>query len=319
MLLTTSDAGAKWQKLRVPPVSLSATNGPAASVTFADRDNGWLEGSSLWATHDGGHQWQRIRLPGDPENAQFEKLQAPQLSDVIASGGWAYVALSTVSRVTLLRTPVDANDWQPVPGKLPHGKWVANEEGLTANGSSAWLGLAWQTRDSDEYGIWQAVGGSSLIYRSNPCSHANYGIVGMAASTPNDLVVSCGPPKLLTSSDGGSQLARVPAPDASNPNGGDINASMAAPLGRPRTILMAWPSNFGFAGPPTNNPSWIDRTTNDGRTWTRAYYHDQNAGWADLQFLGPRIGWVIHGYPGAATDQLMHTTNAGAIFTATRF
>jgi photosystem II stability/assembly factor-like uncharacterized protein len=317
ILLTTSDAGAKWQKLSVPPVSLDSDGAPStvSSVTFADRDNGWLEGLSLWATHDGGHHWAQIRLPGFPENAHFEALEDPQLSDVVASGGWAYMALSTISRVTLLRTPVDANDWQPVPGKLPHGKFVASEEGLTKDGGDVWLGLG--LTGSPSYGLWEAQPGSDLIYRGNPCRKAgpqHEGINGIAASTPNDVVISCGPGKLDTSTDGGAQLTPIPAP-----KGGDAFSPMAAPPGRSNTIVMTFPSNYGFGIPASTGRSWIDQTTNDGRTWKRVYYHDDLAGWADIQFLSPRTGWIIQGYPGAVTDQLMRTTNAGATFTATRF
>jgi len=314
MLLSTSDAGAKWQKLSVPAVSLASdgASGTVGSVTFADRDNGWLQGSGLWATHDGGHQWERIRVPGASVNAQLED---PQLSDVVASGGWAYVALSTISRVTLLRTPVDANDWQPVPGKLPHGKFDASEEALTADGGDVWLGLG--LMGSQSYGLWEAQPGSDLIYRGNPCRKAgprHEGIDGIAASTPTDVVISCGPGKLDTSTDGGAQLTPV-----RGPKGGDYISPMAAPLGQANTIVMTWPSNYSFAVPASTGPSWIDRTTNDGSTWTRTYYHDDLAGWADLEFVSPRTGWSIQGYPGATTDQLMHTTNAGATFTTTPF
>jgi photosystem II stability/assembly factor-like uncharacterized protein len=308
-LLATSDAGAKWQTLPVPRVSLAEVNETPAtvtSVTFADRDDGWLAGASLWATHDGGQHWTRIAIPGPPESAL--------LSDVVASGGWAYVALSTINRVTLLRTPVGADDWQAVPGNLPHGKYGADVEALTAVGGNVWLGLG--VTGSPEYQLWEARPGSALIYRGNPCAKAgpqHIGINSMTATSPNDLVISCGPGKLDTSTDGGAHLTPVPAP-----KGGDYLAPMASPPGRPDTIVMTWPSNYGGVAPPSNRPSWIDQSANDGRTWTRVYYHDGLAGWGDPQFVSPEDGWIIHGYPGT-TDQLMRTTNAGATFTAIRF
>ena len=308
-LLTTSDAGAEWETLSVPPISLvadSETPNTVSSVTFADRANGWLAGASLWATHDGGHHWKAIRLPGVPENTQ--------LSSVVASGGWAYVALDGINRVTLLRTPVGADDWQPVPGKLPEGRFVASVEGLTADGGDVWLGLG--VTGSPEYQLWEAQPGSALVYRGNPCAKAgpqHIGINSMTATSSDDVVISCGPGKLDTSTDGGAHLTAVPAP-----KGGDYFSAMAAPPGRPDTIIMTFPSNYGFAVPPSARASWIDQTNNEGRSWTRVFYHDDNAGWGDPQFVGPRTGWIIHGYPGA-TDQLMRTTNAGATFTAIRF
>jgi photosystem II stability/assembly factor-like uncharacterized protein len=301
-VLTTSDAGAKWQTL---PTSIATlTPDAVASITFADPADGWLDGTRLWATHDGGQRWKPIRLPGVPENAQ--------LSGVVTSGGWAYVALSAINRVTLLRTPVGADDWQPVPGKLPEGKYAASVEALTADGGDVWLGLGLNSG----YGLWEVQPRSALIYRGHPCAKAgpqHIGINSMTATSANDVVISCGPGKLDTSTDGGAHLTAVPAP-----KGGDYFSAMAAPPGRPDTIVMTFPSNYGFAVPPSASPSWIDRTTNDGRTWTRVFYHDDLAGWGDPQFVSPRTGWIIHGYPGT-TDQLMRTTNAGATFTAIRF
>jgi photosystem II stability/assembly factor-like uncharacterized protein len=60
-------------------------------------------------------------------------------------------------------------------------------------------------------------------------------------------------------------------------------------------------------------------TRSDGASWSRTIYHDSGAGFADLQFVSPTDGWVIHGYPGGAADELLHTTNAGATFTNVRF
>jgi photosystem II stability/assembly factor-like uncharacterized protein len=62
------------------------------------------------------------------------------------------------------------------------------------------------------------------------------------------------------------------------------------------------------------SPSTILRTTDGGRSVTPTRYHDKGAGFTDLQFVSPTAGWVVHGYPGGAVDQLMYTTDTGATF-----
>lgn len=324
IIATTADAGARWQMLEVPPVTLNPTNetpGSVTSITFADSSNGWLSGAGLWATHDGGHHWAQIHFPGVPLRTW--------LGNVVTDGKWSYVTLSTSSGktvstirlgVTLLRSPIGTNDWKPVPGQLPTpGKQLADQvsdEGLVALDGSAWLGLGWR----GGYGVWEVRENRPVTYRSDPCrlAGANHGGIGsIAASSSSYIVVSCFPGALISSSDGGRRFVRVPAPHGDGVIGG-VNL-MASPLGRPDTIVMAYPSNFGFAVPFSKHSSWIDRTVDDGRTWKRTYYKDNTAGWADLQFESAADGWVVHGYPGASVDQLMRTTNAGATFTPATF
>jgi photosystem II stability/assembly factor-like uncharacterized protein len=294
------------------------TPGSVTSITFADARNGWLSGAGLWATHDGGHHWTQIRLPGVP-------LQTT-LGNVVTDGKWSYTTLNTASGtalnnlrlgVTLMRSPIGANDWKPVPGKLPSpGKTPIegiSPEGLAALDGSTWLGLGW----SGGYGVWEVQRGRPMTYRSDPCTLAgpnHGGILSMAASTSSDIIVSCFPGKLINSTDGGSRFVAVPGP-----KGGDGGFPMASPLGSPHTIVITDPSNYGFTFPTINRPSWIDRTVDDGRTWKRTYYQDKNAGWADLQFESASDGWVVHGYPGGSVDQLMRTTNAGTTFTPVNF
>ncbi|MGA2471655.1 MAG: hypothetical protein ABSG64_13315 [Solirubrobacteraceae bacterium] len=312
LIASTADAGAVWQRLAAPPVRLapmSGIPGTVASITFAGQRDGWLSGGGLWETHDGGHHWRRVRLPGVP-------LQA-KLSNVVTGGGWAYTTLSTAHRVMLLRSSIGSNYWQVVRGRLPYdASQPPIEGGLAAAGSSVWLGVGVGGGDGTPptYGLWQAQGSSPLTYRGNPCSLAgprSEGILGITASSPTDIVVSCGT-KLITSSDGGLRLEPIP-------DGGGANSTLASPLGRPDTILMAGPANHGIPAPEIPYPSWIARTTDDGRTWAPTYYHDAYSGWSDLQFVGPTIGWDIQGYPGAKVDELMRTDDAGATFTPVRF
>src|SRR5581483_4839251 len=68
-LEATSDGGATWTRLAVPPrAELSSFVDPAdayavTGVAFADRSNGWLFGPGLWATHDGGRHWSHPAVP----------------------------------------------------------------------------------------------------------------------------------------------------------------------------------------------------------------------------------------------------------------
>ena len=103
----TSDGGATWRRLAAPgpllePIHLFGQNVNVSAIAFADARNGWLYDAGLWATHDGGGHWSRIALKA-------------RVTSVVAAGGWAYAAVSSLSPAPpVLRTPVGRDDWQPV-------------------------------------------------------------------------------------------------------------------------------------------------------------------------------------------------------------
>ena len=304
LVVTTSDGGSVWRQVSAPPTIIAPALiaggvGPQVDgITFADPHDGWLFGPGLWATHDGGAHWRRVAVN-------------EQVTDVVASGGWAYAMVYGIrTTVVLMRSPVGRDDWQPVnalAGTLGYPL-------LAASGAAAWIGVQPVTAKPSSAGpvVWRSVNDGSHWTRITPCGTGSLG--GIAATSPTAVVMACSPPsEIVTSTDGGVHVHAGPWPV--RPQIGP--ASLAAPLGQVKTVVLAGP--IGRTPLPLTHYSWIARTTNDGRSWTRIQYNDHGAGWTGLRFVSSTVGVAMHGYPGGPVDQLERTTNAGATFTPVRF
>jgi photosystem II stability/assembly factor-like uncharacterized protein len=293
----TVDGGASWRQLPAPGPMLEWFHGiPSSSVsaiTFANLRDGWIYDGALWSTHDGGAHWSQIGL----------KLQ---ITAVVAAGAWAYAAttgentLVTGSIPAVLRSPIGRDDWQPVRS-LPSMAADAYPSLLAASGSTVFVAVrtttptAWRTAGAR----WQRL--------PNPCSF----VVALDASAPQDLIAFC-LPTLAISTDGGTHTTTARAPPKS------FTTVLGVPNGQTQVILLAAPPPS--VGPNTNNtPYAISRTTDAGQDWTQTRYGDSAADYSDLQFPSANVGWVIHGFPGSPSDQLLRTTDAGATFNAVRF
>jgi photosystem II stability/assembly factor-like uncharacterized protein len=79
-ILRTDDEGASWQPLG------SAMKSGCQSLSFVDRDHGWISGSlgdaKLWETSDGGATWTEVPLPQSD-------LQNPHGIRLTRMVGWA--------------------------------------------------------------------------------------------------------------------------------------------------------------------------------------------------------------------------------------
>jgi hypothetical protein len=208
----------------------------------------------------------------------------------------------------LLRTPAIRDDWQPVralAGKISYPPAL-----LTAKGGAVWIGVqiahpkppitpeVWRSLDNGER--WTELG--------NVCGEG--GPVAIAPTSASALVTNCGQ-EVATSTNGGTDAQREGWPSGLH----GIGVSLAAPLDQLNTIVLASPPQRRI----TAAGSWIARSTDRGRTWTRTNYPDHGAGFSDVQFVSATVGWAIHGNPGVPTDQLLRTTNAGATFNPVRF
>lgn len=69
-------------------------------VVFADADNGWIYGGTLWSTHNGGDSW--TRLDAEDERVSWLAATDEQVYAVGTKGQKSY----------LWRTPVDSDDWE---------------------------------------------------------------------------------------------------------------------------------------------------------------------------------------------------------------
>lgn len=106
-LVRTTDGGRSFVGLPTPRATLAGTSPSSVSaIRFADRQNGWVFGRSLWSTHDGGASWQRVGL-------------AHEVIALEAANGavWAVVADcsgSACSHYALDKSPVDSDSWTRV-------------------------------------------------------------------------------------------------------------------------------------------------------------------------------------------------------------
>jgi hypothetical protein len=211
-----------------------------------------------------------------------------------------------------VRSPVGRDDWQPVGSVTSHV--IAIPGPSAAFGNAAWMTLPASTQKPIST-LWRTTDGTNWQSAGRPCGQQGY-VDGIAASSATDLVMDCGPKGApLTSTDGGLQTEPV----AGLPASGVFVSVIGAPPGDRDTFVLAAPSSFQEMGsPPVSLTSYSElvRTTNAGRSFKTTRFVDHGAGFADLQFVSPTAGWVVHGYPGAKVDQLMRTTDAGATFTA---
>jgi photosystem II stability/assembly factor-like uncharacterized protein len=309
LVMATADAGAHWRSVPAPATSLSPNQvqtslshghvvvSPFVSgIVFANALNGWLYGPGLWSTHDGGTHWTRINL------------DRPVYSVTVA-GATAY-AMSTpnsngVLRQPLLSSPIDRDQWQPV--NTVTAKANAATQPNAAFASTVWVATGFSTLGSNAAELWRSNDGTTWRSVGYPCGRQGY-IVSLAASSATNLLTDCGPRGVVYSStDGGLHSQRAPGLMGA----GGILGQLATPPGSNGVIVVSLDSESLEPAPST-----ILRSTNGGRSMTPTTYHDDSAGFVDLQFVSATTGWVVHGYPGGPIDELMRTTNAGATFVA---
>jgi photosystem II stability/assembly factor-like uncharacterized protein len=310
MVVGTSDGGVSWRVVSSPPTDLEplgyvGSAGPQVrAVTFADPRNGWLYGPGLWATHDGGEHWTRVTL----------KLP---LDDLVVSGGWAYAEGYNYGKdeSSLFRSPIGRDDWRPVaalPTTLTAPPWL-----LAASGNTVWTVLQRLTSTSEGPAeLWRTTDGTHWRQIGEPCPNHLAPLVSIAATSPSDLLLTCGG-AVLVSTDGGNRTRSI-GPSRAGYSFGPVGA----PPGQVQTIVRASPIASATAGlrpPQPGVRSALARTINGGSSWTTTDYSESEVGWADLEFVNSTVGSVIHGCPGCGEDQLLRTTNAGATFTPVTF
>jgi photosystem II stability/assembly factor-like uncharacterized protein len=317
VVMATTDGGADWERVSAPATRLFTADQELVqkvggrieatpyveAITFADARDGWLYGPGLWATHDGGRHWAAIDVGGN------------QVLALVTAAGWAYATLAPVSTMfphALLRSPVGRDDWQPVESVTSHQLDPPGPS--TSFEDTAWVTLPASTQTESISVLWRTSDAAHWESAGRPCGQHGY-VVAIAASSATDLVLDCGPGgAIVTSTDGGLHTQRVTGLPAREV----FVDVIGAPPGERDTFVLAAPWNLQeTASPPVSLPSRSEliRTTNAGRSFTATDLADHGAGFADLQFVSPTDGWVVHGYPGATVDQLMRTTDAGATFT----
>ena len=285
-LVKTADGGRIWAASPAPPVPVvgeHAVSPPRAvsTVRFASRQDGWLFGPGLWATHDGGRHWRRIFLHGT-------------VGAVAASAGVAFASVSPAGGgpARLYQSRVGTNHWTLVPGVVPGGA-------LTLYGHSGWAGSPphlWATADLRHW--------HTLSFR---CPAPYTDSSSLAVGTATRIAILCAGngaagsmgKLVFASADRGRTFHRAglaPLPG--------IAGTLAIPAGQPRLMTLA----------TSSAASMLDRSVNGGRTWREVRYLDGGLGWRDVAYISATTGWLVHGNLPAfiSHNELMRTVNAGA-------
>ncbi len=243
---------------------------PPRAVTFVSATTGWLlgAGASIVRTTDGGARWTPVT---GPPSASVDHLVFAD-----PSNGWAW------GGAELWSTHDGGSTWRrvPVPGPV---------EDLAASGGRVWLavaggGIEGTAVTSDAFGAASAAGAGRLVLTgaagwstggarlvdgvweawSPPC-----GLV--AASSPSDLVATCGA-AVLVSRDGGLTFSRGPAfpytgaTQVASPTAAEIDVAGSFGVARSTDGGVTW---YPVAGGTalTRAADGTVLVTRDGSTW----------------------------------------------------
>ena len=307
-LARSTDGGSSWVGLPAPNASYVAHGAPSTSslrvvseVRFADEFDGWVFGPALFATHDGGRTWQEIDLGGS-------------VVSLGTSGGYVDAVVSPCSGeaecagpLTLEQAPATGGAFTTVLTGLSTESSGVGFSYLSLHASVGFVILSGALRSPPLlYATQNLANPHGWRAFRDPCASVVPSYLESIV-TPNTTVLYslCTGPGAAGSSDKSivmteNGLSTVAGRAPSGGAGGVLAATSSG------TLVLATASGA----------SWLDRSTDGGRTWSTAEtYDDGGIGFNDLGFITNAQGTVVHGMPGPPANyksQLLMTRDAGA-------
>lgn len=298
----------------------------ALSVTFANRDDGWIYGwtevptatgavARLWATHDGGRTWTAVNLAAMGVQTQVLALSA--------SSGRAYLIGGRRSeRYGIWQTSVGSDQWRRIAGvaMFPPAGGGEITGSLVLHGAIGWA-LVGNDRGAtgaarlDAQGRWTAW--------ADPCTAVGNSYVVPTAFSATSLEDVCtiggfgsyakNPPPgakmesewIYASHDGGSTFAPVGALNLTH-----FENYLFTPLGfpafvTPTTLLLTTDELQGSSGQPV-----LIESHDQGRSWTIVYRARGQETFPQVTFPTPKVGFAI--VQSTPSSFLIKTNDAGA-------
>jgi len=292
-LRRTRDGGRTWAALPSLRSTLFVGGGPGVGVrdlVFADRSNGFLFGPGLFASHDGGRSWRRQSVPA--------------VASLRLGGGYAYAL--TIRPEGIWRARVGGTGWRRL--RLPAAAREIGE--LSVEGTTLVVLRLGHTKPGPGPAgrIWfSGDRGLSWGARTVPCTQADGSAALMAVTRarPRSWLIDCTlnlqssqaqhvSHHLFRSDDSGRSWTRLADPTRRN------DPTLLADNGAGHEFLATEGVHDELVG-----------SFDGGRRW-RALIRSGGSffGWADLQFLDERTGFVV-GPTNNAPEHVYRTDDGG--------
>ncbi|GAA3433470.1 WD40/YVTN/BNR-like repeat-containing protein [Kutzneria kofuensis] len=296
-LLETTDGGARWSRLTVPPISLP-DNHNHVSLTVPDGKHAFVsDGEHIQATTDGGRHWFAVALAGLPSPSYLDKI-------TIADGQVLALA-STLSQP-------DHNTTQLYTGKVG-ARTLTAVPGMSIDGGIT-------------YGDLAVGGGVQVSVGADHASSKYWTSTDAMHFTPSPLPCDVSKQTALDGVREGKVVALCLG-DPADPSPGHMHKQLvtAAALG-----VRFLPSDAeaplagiiqGFAAGSAQNATiaatgggleLLYSTTDGGNTWQTTQLDEDRFGLADLRFVDYAFGTVVTGSPDAFNGSVLYrTTDSG--------
>jgi hypothetical protein len=302
VLVTTANGSKTWAATTAPAAPFASASSPSSGsvgkVLFANADDGWVYGPTLWATYNGAESWAKVKLGGPVY------LLATSTQEVYAVVGNCSPSAHNCPAPTLRleRAAVGSAAWQTVAGVSGYGTTAV----LTANSANAWVSFS--PKGAGAVMIWRSANSGSTWQRlPNPCYEPSQAtdLAGMA-SPGGDLLF-----ELCAGNPGAGQEGKSLWASSNGGTSGHVVNQL--PLGG-LALGLAAPTKSDILVTAVSGASFVYRSTNGGLTWANHTFADGGAGFYDFAFVTPSFGDTVEGSPadGPNSARLLETSDGGA-------